>query len=169
MSLSYSALRERAASPTGKKLIKYTMVSVISVAVGQAMLALAFLGFRWSAVWSNIFAVAVSAIPSYYLNRAWAWGKRGRSHLMKEVVPFWALAFLGLALSTVFVDVAEGWAKDFSDHRGVQTIIVNGSALAAFGVLWVAKFIIFNKVMFKSHPEELEDAPALDGRSGIPT
>jgi putative flippase GtrA len=145
------------------------MVSVISVIIGQLLLALAFGIFEWSAAWANVFAVAVSAVPSYYLNRAWAWGTRGRSHFMKEVLPFWGMAFLGLALSTYFVDIAEGHALDYSDSRLVQTAIVNGAALAAFGVLWVAKFVILNKLMFVHHPEQLEDAPALDGRTGIPT
>jgi putative flippase GtrA len=145
------------------------MVSVISVIIGQALLAVAFGVLRWTAVWSNLFAVGVSALPSYYLNRAWAWGKRGRSHLMKEVVPFWAMAFLGLALSTVFVGVAESHALAYSDKRFVQTLIIQGASIAAFGVLWVGKFIILNKLMFAHHPEDLEDNPALDGRSGIPT
>ena len=43
------------------------------------------------------------------------------------------------------------------------------AALAAFGVLWVGKFFILNKVLFVHHPEELEEIPALDGRTGLPT
>lgn len=167
MSVSLSSLRDRARTPTGQKLVRYTMVSVISVVTGQVLLALAFGVFEWSAAWSNVFAVGVSAVPSYYLNRAWAWGKRGRSHFMKEVLPFWGMAFLGLALSTYFVDVAEGRALDYSDSRLVQTAIINGAALAAFGLLWVAKFVILNKLMFGGHEDDLP--PALDGRTGIPT
>ena len=149
--------------------MRYTMVSVISVVLGQVLLAVTFGLLKWSAAWSNVFAVGVSAIPAYYLNRAWAWGKRGRSHFMKEVLPFWAMAFLGLALSTFFVDVAHHRAVNYSDSRLLQTAIINGASIAAFGVLWVAKFVVLNKLMFAHHPEDLEDAPALDGRSGIPT
>ena len=169
MSPSLSGLRDRARSPGVKKLVKYTAVSAVAVAVGQVLFILAFGVFHWRALRANIFAVGLSAIPSYYLNRAWAWGKRGRSHLMKEVVPFWSLAFLGLAISTVAVDWIEPYAESFSDHRAVQTLIVSGTNLAAFGVLWIGKFILFNKVLFATHAEDLEDAPALDGRTGIPT
>jgi putative flippase GtrA len=169
VNLKPSALRAHARTPTGQKLIKYTMVSIISVIISQALLALAFGVFLWTAAWSNIFAVAVGSIPSYYLNRRWAWGKRGRSHLWKEVVPFWGMSFLGLALSTLFVHLAEDRATAYSDNRAVQTVIIQGAALAAFGVLWIAKFIILNKLMFAHHEEDLEDMPALDGRTGIPT
>jgi putative flippase GtrA len=155
-------------TPTGQKLVKYTMVSIVSVIIGQALLTIAFGVFRWTAAWSNIFAVGVSAVPSYYLNRAWAWGKRGRSHFLKEVVPFWAMAFLGLVISTIFVHIAEGRSQNVG-NRAVQTLIVNGASIAAFGTLWVAKFVILNKLMFAHHEEDLEDMPALDGRTGIPT
>ena len=157
---------ELARSPTGQKFVKYSLVSVISVAVNLVLLVLAFGVIGWSAAPANLFAVGISAIPSYYLNRAWAWGKRGRSHLFKEVIPFWALAFLGLVVSTIAVHIVGNNIKQY--HHAVQTLIVAATNIAAFGLLWVAKFIIFNELMFKHHPEVLDDEPALDGRAGIP-
>ena len=166
MDLRPSALISQARSPTGKTFLKYSAVSVISVAINLVLLVFAFGVLGWSAAPANIFAVGISAIPSYYLNRAWAWQKRGRSHFLKEVVPFWALAFLGLVVSTIAVHLVGNQIKQY--HKAVQTVIVAATNVAAFGVLWVVKFIIFNELMFKHHPEVLEDEPALDGRSGIP-
>jgi putative flippase GtrA len=154
-------------TPTGQKLLRYTMVSVISVLISQTLLGVALGVFNWSAARANVFAVGVSSVPAYYLNRAWAWGKRGRSHLMKEVVPFWAMNFLGLVLSTFFADFAEDRARGYSER--VENLIIMGASLGAFGLLWVGKFVILNKLMFRTHPEDLEDMPALDGRTGIPT
>jgi putative flippase GtrA len=167
MDLSPKGLLEQARSPMGQKLIKYSAVSVISVAVNVVLLIFAFGVLGWSAGPANIFAVGVSAIPSYYLNRAWAWGKRGRSHFLKEVVPFWALAFLGLVISTIAVHEVGNRIEHL--NHAVQTMIVVATNIGAFGVLWIAKFIIFNELLFKHHPEVLEDEPALDGRTGIPT
>ena len=158
---------ELARSPTGQKFVKYSLVSVISVAVNLVLLVLAFGVIGWSAAPANLFAVGISAIPSYYLNRAWAWGKRGRSHLLKEVIPFWGLAFLGLVLSTIAVHEVGNRIEHFHSHA-VRTLIVVGTQIGAFGVLWVGKFVILNELMFKHHPEVLEDEPALDGRAGIP-
>ena len=160
--LSRDALMDRARSPQGRTAIKYTLTSVVAVTVNQLVLLTLFAGFHWSARYANIAAVGVSTIPSYELNRRWAWGKRGRSHLLKEVVPFWTLAFIGLAFST--------WAADWAEtafHRNAAA--VNLASLGAFGVLWVGKFVIFNELLFKHHHEVLEDAPALDGVTGLPT
>lgn len=164
MSASTTVLRGQARG--WRKLFRYTMVSVVSVLVSQVVLVFAHGGLGWSGRSSNILAVAVGTVPSYELNRRWAWGVSGRSHLLKEVVPFWALSFLGLVFSTLTVGFAEERLIDEDTARLVSTIIVSGANLGAFGVLWVGKFVIFNKVLFASHPEDLP--PALDGRSGWP-
>jgi putative flippase GtrA len=164
VALSPRSLVERSRTPGGRKMIRYSLVSVVSVIVSQIVLFIA--QSFWSARTSNIVAVCVSAVPSYYLNRTWAWGKSGKSHLWKEVVPFWGLAFLSLAFSTWAADFAESHAQGIDSHF-VETLIVMGAALGAFGVLWVGKFIIFNKILFAHHIEDLD--PALDGRTGLPT
>lgn len=164
MSASSSVLRGRARG--WRKLFRYTMVSVVSVLVSQVVLFFAVRGLGWNGRPANVLAVAVGTVPSYYLNRVWAWGVGGRSHLLKEVAPFWALSFLGLVVSTVAVGFAEDRLGATASET-VRALVVQAANLGAFGVLWVAKFVIFNKVLFASHPEDLP--PALDGRSGWPS
>jgi putative flippase GtrA len=160
--LSTEALRAKARSPEGQKAIRYTLTSVVSVFVTQVLLALLYVVVSLSAKWANIWAVSLASIPSYVLNRNWAWGKRGRSHLFREVIPFWALALIGLAFST--------WAADWAESTfNGRALFVNAASLAAFGILWVGKFIIFNEVLFKHRPEVLAELPALDGTTGLPT
>ncbi len=161
-----SALLERLQTPEGQKLFRYSMVSVIAVCVSTVVLVFCSGVLGWSAVVSNTVATAVATIPSYELNRKWAWGKTGRGHLMKEVVPFWALSFTGWAFSTVCVDLVESFAKNQHYSHLVRTGAVTVTAIAAFGVLWIVKFVIFNKVLFVHRGPVPE---ALDGRTGVPT
>ncbi len=149
-------------SELGRKTFRYAMVSVVSVLVGQSVLIFCSGVLDWPGVTANLVAVSVGSIPSYLLNRYWAWGKRGRNHLFKEVLPFWGLALLGLGFSTLSVDYVAGNISD-------AVIAVQLASLSAFGVLWVGKFILLNEVLFKHHPEVLEEAPALDGTTGVPT
>src|SRR3974390_2476173 len=68
-------------TPMGRKLARYTMVSVISAAVSFVTLFIVFgVLHLWSQVPSVIFANTVASVPSYLLNRQWTWGKTGRSH-----------------------------------------------------------------------------------------
>jgi putative flippase GtrA len=148
--LSPRSLLDHSRTPAGRKMVRYSLVSVVSVIVSQIVLFVA--QSFWSARTSNIVAVCISAIPSYYLNRAWAWGKTGKSHLMKEILPFWSLALLGLVFSTWAADYAEANAHRLTASDLGVRLVVNAAALAAFGVLWVGKFFIFNRLMFSHQP-----------------
>jgi putative flippase GtrA len=169
VSVSLSSLRDHARSDLGQKAIKYTLVSVVAVVVSQVALAILYGVLKWGPVAANVSASVIGGIPSYYLNRTWAWGKTGKSHLWKEVVPFWVLAFLGLAFSTWTVAIADDYAKAHFSSHFANTLMVNGANLFGYGVLWILKFVIFNKLIFVHHPEDLADEPALDGRTGLPT
>lgn len=84
------------------------------------------------------------------MNRRWTWGKRDRSHVLGEVVPFCLTAIAGLALSTWAVRIGEMAALRLAETRIVQTAIVMVSSLGAYGLLWVAKFIAFDRVSFSA-------------------
>ncbi len=160
MSVHLCDLRARARTPGAQKAIRYSLVSAISVVVNQVALFVLYTGMHWTARSAAILASVLAGIPSYYLNRRWTWGKAGRSHLLKEVLPFWVIAFAGLVFSTWAADFGESVAKDFTDSRFVQGVIVSSAALAAFGILWVGKFVFFNKVLFVTKDEDLRAALA---------
>jgi putative flippase GtrA len=148
------ALREKIQSPMGQKLFRYSMASVVAVIVSNLLLLL-FVGvMNIGEVLAASLATALAAIPSYEMNRKWAWGKTGKSHLMKEVVPFWGLAFLGWGLSTLAVYWMGVYARHHHFSHAAKTLAVLIVYFAAFGVLWVGKFIIFNSMMFVQHHHE---------------
>ncbi|MGH3651144.1 MAG: GtrA family protein [Acidimicrobiia bacterium] len=141
----------------GAKLARFGAVSAFNVILGQILLLSAQTAFGWTALASNTFSVSVGAIPAYLLSRYWVWEKRGRNHLMREVVPFWTLALIGFALSSLAV-----WQVSTRWNPG--PLVINLTNLAAFGVVWMTKFIILDRVLFKG--EETPD-DALDA-VGIP-
>ncbi|MCL4422041.1 MAG: GtrA family protein [Actinobacteria bacterium] len=150
--LGVASLIEWIRSPLGRKVVKYSMVSVVSTIVSQAVLFLTYGVLRlWPAVACNIVANVVAAVPSYYLNRNWAWGKSGRSHLFKEVLPFWASSLAGMALSIMTVDFAQRFAQSNNLSHLAASVLVNTANLTAFGVLWLAKFILYNRLLFVTH------------------
>jgi putative flippase GtrA len=149
-------------TPTGQKLFRYSMASVVALVVSNIFLLIFYGLAGLSAVAASTLATAIGAIPSYEMNRRWAWGKTGRSHLWKEVVPFWALAFVGWAFATYSVDLMEQFAvrHDFSHTLKTGTVIL--VYIGAFGVLWIVKFIIFNKLLFGRHHHEPSAAPSAE-------
>jgi putative flippase GtrA len=142
------AIRRFLLSELGQKGLKYVAVSALSITVTEAVLAFAFGVLGWRARVANLVAFVSGGIPAYVLNRRWTWRKTGRSHLTREVLPFWALAFIGLALSTLAVGFAEDAAPELTDSRSRQTVLVMAASLAAYGAVWTGKFIAFDRLLF---------------------
>jgi putative flippase GtrA len=149
--MTFPEIREKLRSPMGQKLFRYSMASVVAVIVSNVCLLL-FVGVvGMGAVLASTLATTIAAVPSYEMNRKWAWGKHGKSHLMKEVLPFWGLALVGWGFSTLAVYFMEQYAQHHHFSHLLKTFWVGFVYLAAFGVLWIGKFIIFNKLMFVHH------------------
>ncbi len=134
-------------TPQGLKVVRYTMVSAISALTSLVILTIVFGVLRlWSEVWSTLFANVMAGIPSYFLNRHWVWKKGGRSHIWKEVLPFWVMSLTGIG----FALVTSSWAHNFADAHHLQhlarTVLVVGANIAAFGILWLLKFMILNRL-----------------------
>jgi putative flippase GtrA len=129
-----------ARSHHGRKAMKYSMVSVVAIAISQAILWTSHGIFGWDPVLSNVLAVAISSVPSYLLNRAWVWGKTGSHDVWREIVPFWVFAFTGLGLSVLFVWAVTKWSD--------ATLVISAANLSAFGLLWVARYIVLDQVLF---------------------
>lgn len=157
-----NTLRERFGSHNLGKIIRYGTISVVSTAISLSLL---FILYRWiglSPTWSNILATCIATVPYYYLNRRWVFKKSGRSHLTKEVLPFWTIAFVSLVLSTLAVKFA-GVEVESIGSKNVRGAILVGANLATYGVLWIAKFVIFNRYLFKSPDDSI--APSTSDHS----
>lgn len=124
----------------GARALKYASVSVVGVIVTQAILVVCYQVLEMTAGWSNFTAVSVASIPAYLLNRRWVWKKSGRHSMHREVLPFWAISLLGLVISTVAVSVVA--------RRWDTQLAVSGTNIASFGLIWVAKYLLLDSLLF---------------------
>jgi putative flippase GtrA len=147
------------ATRLGQRLARYSVVSIISLAFSETLLLLFNGAIGLSAAWSSTLATVISTVPAYFLNRQWVWSKGGRSHLWKEIVPFWALAIIGWAFATYSVSLAESVAKSHNLHAGARVALVGVTYVLAYGVLWIGKFMIFDRLLFVHRPEQVVAAP----------
>jgi len=129
----------------GAKLFRYCGVSACNVVFGQGLLALFYSGFGWRAWVANLLAVCISAGPAYWMSRHWVWSQTGAHSVRSEIAPFWGMALLGLAISTVTTSVA--------DHRWHSGAAVQLASIAAFGLVWVFKFFVLEHVLWKQPSE----------------
>ncbi|MGH9054978.1 MAG: GtrA family protein [Acidimicrobiales bacterium] len=117
-----------------------------------------------SATAANMVATATATIPSFELNRRWVWSKRDRRSWGREVVPFWAWAFLELGLSTLAVHSVDAYAQSSGVHHALRTLAAELTTVATTGTLWVVQFFLFDRVLFRKH--DAGRAPASVTTSG---
>lgn len=154
-----AAALDRLTGGRGALAIKYSMVSVVGVTITQVLLALFVDLLAYEPTPSNVAAVMITAVPVFVLNKRWVWSADGKLSFRREVLPFWTFTGAGLLLSTGLVALADS-ASDGN------TLLIKLANLGGFGLLWVAKFLFLDRVMFgHSELEEVlaqEDVPAAE-------
>jgi putative flippase GtrA len=142
--------RARAFTKTAEftKIWRYCAVSGVSTGLSLIGLFVLYRVVGLTPRKANVIATCIATVPSYYLNRSWAWGRNGKSHFMKEVAPFWTIALVSLLISTLTVGFAASKAKGVHsvDLRGLILVVTN---FVTYGVLWIGKFMLFNRLLFK--------------------
>jgi putative flippase GtrA len=146
MARNLLALPTRLWRDYGQKLIRFAGVSIINVCTGQTLLYICYARLGWNGMLANVVAVAAGSIPAYLLSRHYVWKReKGDHNFGAEILPFWGLAFVGLVLSTALVGVADS----FSDH----TLAVQGANAAAFGALWIVRFVVLEHLLWGERTE----------------
>src|ERR1700730_15305217 len=140
------------------QLFRYTAVSGISTAVSFGVLAIVFGALHlFGEIGSTVFANLTATEPSYYLNRKWVWKKGGRSHLMKEIVPFWTMSAIGIVVSIGGAAVARHLGIEHHLSHLQQTGLVLFANVFSFGLFWILKYMLFNRLSHVPPREELDE------------
>ena len=147
-------VRRRVRLPSWLRFSRYVAGSAICFVVSEIVFVALFwpglLGSKGAAIAASIAGI----IPGYFLNRSWTWGRKGRSDFWREVVPYWATALISTVLAALGTGAANAIFAD--EERSVRTIINAAAYMLVYGVLFVAKYIVFHRWLFapdKSQPD----------------
>jgi putative flippase GtrA len=166
--LTPSGLMALAKTEGGRRAIRYVATSGFGVVSTQILLFLFLHVFEWKPVISNFTAVALVAIPAFLLNKYWVWGKRGKAHMRREVIPFWLFTVAGWLLSTLAVVLVVNLTSNDA-HPDGNKIAVQFANIAGFGVLWVLKYLFLDKIMFGPEHHTPYDEDIEREEAGLPT
>jgi len=95
-------------------------------------------------------------VPSYLLSRYWIWREASRSRVGRQVVLYWLTSLLCMVITSF---TAGGLARIAPDGRALHLVVVGIGFFAVSLVLWVAKFLVYEHVIF----------PRWERPSGSPT
>ncbi len=119
---------------------KYSASSVIATVVSQVAFALCY-WFGTAALVATLVAWLAGAIPNYVLNRRWTWGRSGQK------LPYTIIVVGSAVVAAVVTSVTDHLVQPIESHAW-QTVLVTGSYLATYAVLFMVKFVLFDRLVF---------------------
>jgi putative flippase GtrA len=131
--------------PLKTRVVRYSAGSVVAVVVSEATLTLLVGVARLSAGPAAVLAFCAGAVPNWVLNRRWAWERTGRVRL-RELGPY-VLIVLATLVATAGASAAVDAATRHVSHW-VAVVAVDGAYIAATGLMFVVKFVLFDRLVF---------------------
>ena len=134
-------------SALGGRITRYTLGSVIAAATSAVVFALLYvLGVGTTAC--SVVAFVAGAIPNWILNRRWAWKVQGRIAIGREVVAYIVVSVLTLLATSEATAWTQRQVQGIPAHHGIRVLLVTGSYLAVFAILFVARFAVYEFWIF---------------------
>jgi putative flippase GtrA len=136
-------------SPFAKKVTKYAIGSAIALLTSIIVFALMYVALSGHTTLDSIVAFVAGAVPNWILNRRWAWKIEGRVEFLREIVAYIAISGVVLVASSLGTGAMQTWVKGHvTPHHGIRVILVTGAYVFVQAVLFVVKFLVYEKWVF---------------------
>lgn len=155
------AVQRRARSKIGVRFGRFAISAVAALGANEITVAVC-LAVNMNAGSAAALGWLAGAIVSYVLAR-WAFGRKGKPHLLRETLPFWivsAMVFVVLFLATKLGSHAAGWLNLHGTERVGFVVGVN---FLANCITFLARFIFFHYVLFVDRGSAAAAVPAAFG------
>jgi putative flippase GtrA len=142
---------ERASDPGHRppvyvRIFRYAAGSGVAALASEVTFVLVFGVLHGPTVAATVAAFLAGALPNWVLNRRWAWSRRDQVSVRREVLPYAAIVLGALAITTAGTTIVNALASNLSHWTAV--VLVDGTFVAITGCLFVAKFVLFDRVVF---------------------
>jgi putative flippase GtrA len=143
-----------------RKKLRYAAVSVVFVPIGQILIQI--LGpWLHNYTTASLLQAAILVVPNFFANKLFVWRVTSREKLRSQVLAFWVVVMLGVTLATLFTHLVE-------NAMGDRTNLVRGAAvlvaqLLGLGIVWVGRFLILDRWLFKLAADTPERADVVTG------
>lgn len=140
-----------------RRLFRYSATSVFALGVSEVSLVMLAARTGLGATTIALIANAVGTVPSYLLSRYWIWSEADRRRTGRQVALYWLTSLVSMIISSFTTGAV---AHAVHAHHEVRLLLLGGVYLAVSLGLWVAKYVAYQTVIFRSAPPS--GAPLVD-------
>jgi putative flippase GtrA len=139
-----------------RRLWRYALTSLVATAVSEGTLLGLYGTHALDASAAAVAAAMTGAVPSYAMSRFWIWPEADRRRPGRQASAFWVVALISLGLSSLATGAA---AANAPSGRGWHMAVVALAYVGTYGTLWVLKYLVYGRWLFRLPPSEPEGQP----------
>jgi putative flippase GtrA len=110
------------------------------------------------AVAASVCAFAAGFVVNFTAGRFWAWNRRTPIGLGRDALSFLVLAVTTALAATAVTTLTDHYARHSASLSAHLALVVEGAYFATYAAVFLIKFTVLDRVVFRSHPEV--DRPA---------
>jgi len=145
---------------------KYSASSVVATVISQSAFALCY-WFGTAPLVATLVAFVTGTVPSYLINRRWTWGHRGPTG--RDLLPYAIIVVTSAILAAIVTTVTDRLVQDRIESHAWQTVLVSGSYLGTYGVLFILKFVLFDRYVFAKRADSPPEGATAEERTPVAT
>jgi putative flippase GtrA len=142
-------------SPRTRRLSTYTAGSVVAAVCSEVVLVVCYGIVGLAPAVSSTLAWLAGAVPNYWLNRSWTWGRRGRPSLRAEVLPYVAIVLATLLLAAAVTKGLDTWLRGLDVSGTTRTVVVAAAFLGVYVAMFFLRYLLLDRLFrprLPSHP-----------------
>ena len=127
------------------KVLRFGTGSVVATVCSQTTFYLMFGPVGASTTVSSVVAWFAGAVPNYWINRAWTWGRRGRPSLRREILPYAGIV-LGTLLLAIVATATAAHLLDGRVSHDTRTTLVTATYFCVYVLMFGVRFVLFDRL-----------------------
>jgi putative flippase GtrA len=135
------------------RLVRYGTTSLLAFGVSEAVLVGLYGHAVVNATVAAFIANLAGTVPSYLMSRYWIWHDASRARVGRQMALYWSTSAVTIVLTSLGTGAIASLAP--AGHRYHLVVAVAGFTAVNLG-FWVAKFVLYQRVVFPVSP------PAVD-------
>jgi putative flippase GtrA len=130
------------------RFARYALGSAAAVLVSALAFAVAYRLLDLGPRVASVAAFLAGAIVNFGASRFWAWGRRHRHGLRRDLLGYALLAICIALTATTVTSVVDAALVDADPEQ--RAVLVEASYFAVYGALFLVRFVLLDRVLFRS-------------------
>lgn len=129
-----------------RRVARYAGGSVVATVCSEVTLVLLYGPAHVDPAWAAVLAWVAGAVPNYWLNRSWAWERRGRPSLRHEVLPYVAIIVVTLGLASLATTAVDAWLHHLGIGSDLRVTLVAAAFLGVYVLVFGLRFFLLDRL-----------------------